>query len=323
MGLLEVDKLQVSFATHQGRIGAVRDVCFSIDAGESLGIVGESGSGKSVTSLGIMGLIDPPGHIDDGRVRFNGDDLLTMTKRKRRQLLGRDIAMIFQEPSSSLNPCYNIGKQIDEVLRLHVGGSGKLRRRRAIELLEAVGIADAEQRLKSYPHQLSGGMNQRVMIAIAIACNPALLIADEPTTALDVTIQAQILGLLRALQASHDMALILITHDLAVIAETVRRVIVMYAGEIVETCRVEELFARPWHPYTQALLESVPVAGRGHGERLQTIAGVVPALRDMPRGCRFNPRCRYACEQCRQRAPKPIEHDGRSVRCFYPLGVET
>jgi dipeptide transport system ATP-binding protein len=322
MKLLEVNKLRVSFATHHGRMEAVADVGFAIEAGESLGIVGESGSGKSVTSLGIMGLIDSPGRVDAGSARFNGVDLFSMSKRKQRRLLGRDIAMIFQEPSSSLNPCFRIGKQIDEVLRLHVGGSSRQRRQRAIELLEAVGIADAEQRLAAYPHQLSGGMNQRVMIATAIACNPALLIADEPTTALDVTIQAQILELLRSLQSSHNMALILITHDLAVIAETVRRVIVMYAGEIVEVCPVEDLFSRPAHPYTEALLESVPVRGRVHGESLRAIPGMVPAPGNMPHGCRFHPRCRHARENCMERAPALVEHNDRSVRCFYPLITE-
>ena len=322
MKLLEVDNLHVSFGVHHGRVDAVSDVGFSIDAGESLGIVGESGSGKSVTSLGIMGLIDSPGRVDGGSARFNGEDLFSMSRRRQRRLLGRDMAMIFQEPSSSLNPCFSIGKQIDEVLRLHVGGSGRERRQRAIELLEAVGIADAEQRLSVYPHQLSGGMNQRVMIAIAIACNPALLIADEPTTALDVTIQAQILELLRSLRNAHNMALILITHDLAVIAETVERVIVMYAGEIVETCRVEDLFNRPAHPYTEALLESVPVRGRLHGERLRAIPGMVPAADDMPQGCRFHPRCRHAREQCRLRPPALVENGDHSVRCFYPLNTD-
>ena len=319
MKLLEVNKLRVSFAAPHGRIDAVSDVGFGIDAGESLGIVGESGSGKSVTSLGIMGLIGSPGRVDSGSARFRGEDLFAMSKRRQRRLLGRDMAMIFQEPGSSLNPCFSIGKQIDEVLRLHVGGRRGQRRRRAIELLEAVGIADAEQRLSVYPHQLSGGMNQRVMIAIAIACNPALLIADEPTTALDVTIQAQILELLRSLQSAHDMALILITHDLAVIAETVKRVIVMYAGEVVEACPVEDLFARPAHPYTEALLESVPVRGRLHGERLRTIPGTVPAADAMPQGCRFHPRCRHAREQCVLQSPVPVELDERLVRCFYPL----
>ncbi|MEP7102310.1 MAG: ABC transporter ATP-binding protein, partial [Burkholderiales bacterium] len=252
--LLEVEKLGVSF----GAFKAVDDVSLSVNAGEVVGIVGESGSGKSVTALALMGLIDEPGRVDAARLSFDGRDLLTMREKDRRQMLGRDIAMIFQDPMTSLNPCFTVAFQLIETLRIHEGGSNKALRARALQLLRDVDIPDAERRLDAYPHQLSGGMSQRVMVAMAIACNPRLLIADEPTTALDVTIQAQMLALLLKLQRERGMALVLITHDLGVVAEIAQRVMVMYAGQVVETAAVPQIFEAPRHPYTEALLSALP-----------------------------------------------------------------
>jgi dipeptide transport system ATP-binding protein len=318
MALLEIEDLSVSFGTSRGTLRAVDGVSFSVDEGEVLGIVGESGSGKSVSMLAVMGLIGYPGIVEAGRLGFDGRDLLAMSGRARRQIAGKDIAMIFQEPMTSLNPCFTVGYQIMEALRIHEGGSRQARRERAIKLLDQVGIPAAASRIDAFPHQLSGGMNQRVMIAMAIACNPRLLIADEPTTALDVTIQAQILELLLGLQRERGMALILITHDMGVVAETAKRVIVMYAGQIVEEQPADALFAAPRHPYTAALLDALPERSEGQ-RRLPTIPGVVPGLDDRPQGCLFHPRCRYADERCRADQPGLEGGDGLRVRCHYPL----
>ncbi|HLI12641.1 MAG TPA: oligopeptide/dipeptide ABC transporter ATP-binding protein [Alphaproteobacteria bacterium] len=318
MALLDIHNLSVAFETSRGTLRAVDDVSFAVEEGEVLGIVGESGSGKSVSMLALMGLIAYPGIVKADRLRFGGRDLLAIGDRERRRIAGKDVAMIFQEPMTSLNPCFTVGYQIMETIRVHEGGSRKARRARAVELLRQVGIPAAASRLDAFPHQLSGGMNQRVMIAMAIACNPRLLIADEPTTALDVTIQAQILELLLGLQRERGMALILITHDMGVVAETAQRVIVMYAGQIVEEQPAAALFAQPRHPYTAALLDALPERSQG-ARRLPTIQGVVPGLDDRPQGCLFNPRCRYADERCRSVAPALRAVDGVRARCHYPL----
>ena len=320
MPLLEIANLTVTFGTSRGTLRAVDQVSFAVDEGEVLSIVGESGSGKSVSMLALMGLIAHPGIVSADQMRFAGRDLLAMSARERRQIAGKDVAMIFQEPMTSLNPCFTVGYQVMEALRIHEGGARKSRRARAVELLNQVGIPAAASRLAAFPHQLSGGMNQRVMIAMAIACNPRLLIADEPTTALDVTIQAQILELLLSLQHERGMTLILITHDMGVVAETAQRVIVMYAGQVVEEQRAEALFAAPRHPYTSALLDALPERSQG-ARRLPTIAGVVPGLVDRPAGCLFHPRCRYADQHCREAEPALRSLDGARVRCHYPLGA--
>ena len=318
MALLEIRNLSVAFQTHRGPFRAVEGVDVTLDAGEILGVVGESGSGKSVSMLAVMGLIPWPGKVTADRLALDGTDLLALSPRARRRIVGKDIAMIFQEPMTSLNPCFTVGFQIMETIAVHEGGSRAERRRRAIELLDQVGIPAPETRLSAFPHQLSGGMNQRVMIAMAIACNPRLLIADEPTTALDVTIQAQILDLLVALQRDRGMALVLITHDMGVVAETAQRVMVMYAGQEVEQQPAERLFTHPRHPYTAKLLDALPERSVGH-RRLATIEGVVPGIADRPAGCVFNPRCGFASDRCRAEPP-PLRHDGgRLVRCHYPL----
>ena len=314
MALLEVDNLTVEF----GRFRAVDGMSINVEKGDVLGIVGESGSGKSVTMLALMGLVAWPGVVSADRLMFDGQDLLSIAPRARRQITGKDVAMIFQEPMTSLNPCFTVGFQIMETLRVHEGGSRAQRRARTIDLLAQVGIPSPAGRLAAFPHQLSGGMNQRVMIAMAIACNPKLLIADEPTTALDVTIQAQILDLLLKLQQDTGMALVLITHDMGVVAETARRVDVMYAGQLVEERDVDELFTRPRHPYTSALLDALPERAAGR-RRLPTIPGVVPGPYDRPQGCLFNPRCAHVQTRCREESP-PLEGPvGARQRCFYPL----
>jgi dipeptide transport system ATP-binding protein len=320
MALLEIENLSVDFPTIAGVMRAVDGVSLRLEEGEVLGIVGESGSGKSVTMLALMGLVAYPGQIRADRLAFAGQDLMTLSTGDRRRLTGKDLAMIFQEPTTSLNPCFTIGFQLQETLRLHEGLDRKARRRRAIELLEQVGIPAPESRLRAFPHQLSGGMNQRVMIAMAIACNPRLLIADEPTTALDVTIQAQILDLLLSLQRKRGMALILITHNMGVVAETAQRVSVMYAGQVVEERATAALFAGPQHPYTAALLAALPERSSGES-RLATIPGMVPGLHDRPTGCLFNPRCRYATAHCRADEPALRPWQGGKVRCHYPLGA--
>jgi oligopeptide/dipeptide ABC transporter ATP-binding protein len=321
--LLDVRDLHTSFKTSDGLVRAVDGVDFHVDRGEILGLVGESGCGKSVTSLSLMGLVAKPGKVDAGQVIFDGRDLLTLAPREMRALRGDRISMIFQQPTSSLNPVYDVGKQIGEVLQLHRKMKRGPARERAAELLRTVGIPDPVSRLAAFPHSLSGGMAQRVMIAMALACEPELLIADEPTTALDVTIQAQILDLMRDLQHETGTAIILITHDLGVVAEMCDRVAVMYAGEIVEQTDVRSLFAHPRHPYTEGLIGSVPTLGQVKAE-LATIPGAVPNLINLPPACRFAPRCVARVERsvpyCEEIHPelRGVEEDrgGHDVRCW-------
>jgi dipeptide transport system ATP-binding protein len=318
MPLLEIRNLSVEFATSRGAFRAVDGVDVLLEEGEVLCIVGESGSGKSVSMLAAMGLIGYPGKVRADVMRFDGTDLLTISARQRRRLVGKDMAMIFQEPMSSLNPCYPVGWQIAEALRAHRAVPRRKVRDRVVELLDQVGIPAPASRMGAFPHQMSGGMNQRVMIAMAIACNPRLLIADEPTTALDVTIQQQILDLLVNLQKQRKMALALITHDMGVVAETAHRVQVMYAGQMVEEAPTEALFAHPRHPYTAALLEALPERAIGR-RRLPTILGVVPGIADRPSGCLFNPRCRFAERRCVAEVPALAGPAGRRARCHFPL----
>jgi len=323
MALLDIKDLRVEFGASAAPVIAVDGVDLAIDQGEVVGIVGESGSGKSVTALALMGLVDYPGRVRAERMSFDGRDLLAMPDRERRGLLGKDIAMIFQDPMTSLDPCFTVADQLIETLRAHEGGSKKALRARALALLKQVEIPGAEQRLDAYPHQLSGGMSQRVMVAMAIACNPRLLIADEPTTALDVTVQAQILELLLHLQRERGMTLLLVTHDLSVVAQTVQRVVVMYAGQVLETGAVPDIFNAPRHPYTQALLAALPEHNIGRA-RLQTIPGVVPGQYDRPRGCLLSPRCIYAVARCRDERPRLVaqpesKQSGAQVRCHFPL----
>jgi dipeptide transport system ATP-binding protein len=322
MALLDIEGLAVEFGSVAEPLIAVDDVDLTIDAGEIVGCVGESGSGKSVTALAVMGLIDFPGRVRARRMSFDGQDLLGLSDAGRRALVGKDIAMIFQDPLASLNPCFTVGYQLTETMRIHGTDaeqrSPKLRRERALALLQQVEIPDPRTRLSAFPHQLSGGMAQRVMIAMAIACNPRLLIADEPTTALDVTVQAQVLDLLVRLQRERGMALLLITHDLAVVAETVQRVVVMYAGQQVETGPVPAIFDAPEHPYTQALLAALPEHNLERS-RLKAIPGIVPGQFDRPRGCLLSPRCDYALERCRRERPLLEGPEGRKVRCHFPL----
>jgi dipeptide transport system ATP-binding protein len=317
--MLEIRNLSVEFATARGRFRAVDGLDLTLDAGEILGVVGESGSGKSVSMLALMGLVSYPGKVTADVLRFDGVDLLGLAPRARRRLIGKDIAMVFQEPMSSLNPCFTIGWQIAEALKAHLSLPRRQLRDRVIELLRQTGIPAPETRLSSFPHQLSGGMNQRVMIAMAIACDPRLLIADEPTTALDVTIQKQILDLLVRLQRERGMGLILITHDMGVVAETAGRVQVMYAGQMVEEAPTASLFQAPRHPYTSALLDALPERAVGKN-RLPSIPGIVPGIDDRPPGCLFNPRCRFTTERCVAEVPALDGPDGRRARCIHPLG---
>jgi oligopeptide/dipeptide ABC transporter ATP-binding protein len=315
--LLEIRELDVLFDTEEGVLHAVRGVSLDVREGETLGIVGESGCGKSVTCHSVLRLLPPNGHIR-GEIRFAGRDLLALSPADLDRVRGRDIAMIFQEPASSLNPVHTVGAQIGESLVLHRGMSAREAAAEALRLLDRVGIPEARRRLREYPHQLSGGMNQRAMIAMALACRPKLLIADEPTTALDVTIQAQILALLKELQAEYGMAVILVTHDLGVVAETSDRVVVMYAGSVVEEAAAGELFAAPAHPYTLGLLESVPRVDRTAAS-LSPIEGAVPSLARMPPGCAFAPRCRFSAAGCRDAVPhREARGTGRSVACYFP-----
>jgi dipeptide transport system ATP-binding protein len=318
MALLEIENLRVVFPSRQGELRAVDGLSLRLEEGELLGIVGESGSGKSLAMLAVMGLVPPPGRVEADRLTFAGHDLLAIGARARRKLLGKEMAIIFQEPMTSLNPCFTIGFQIVEALRAHERGSRRALSARATELLSQVGIPAPESRLAAFPHQLSGGMCQRVMIAMAIACNPRLLIADEPTTALDVTIQAQILDLLLSLRRERGMALVLITHDMGVVAETAERVMVVYAGQPVEEQRAESLFAHPRHPYTAALLAALPERA-ATGGRLNAIPGLVPGLLDRPRGCRFHPRCPRAEARCQAEAAALRLLDEALVRCHFPL----
>ncbi len=308
MALLEIDNLSVRFPSKTAVMHAVDGVSLSLEAGDVLGIVGESGSGKSVTMMALMGLVAYPGQISADKLRFDGHDLLNMSERQRRSVTGKDMAMIFQDPTTSLNPCFTVGFQMAETLRLHMGMDKAAARKRSIELLEQVGIPAPESRLGIFPHQLSGGMSQRVMIAMAIACNPKLLIADEPTTALDVTIQAQILDLLRTLQKDRNMALVLITHNMGVVSEMAQRVAVMYAGQIMEERSAQALAAMP---------------ERSDGAtRLATIPGMVPGLYDRPSGCLFEPRCAYANQRCRAERPALRDWQSGMVRCHTPLATE-
>lgn len=319
--LLEVKNLQTSFHTFDGIAKAVNDVSFTLNREETLGIVGESGSGKSVSALSIMRLIkSPPGRIDSGSIHFEGTDLLQMSVREMRSIRGNRISMIFQEPMTSLNPLFTIGDQMSEMFTLHKRMGKKAAWKNSIEMLEKVQIPSPEKRVREYPHELSGGMRQRVMIAMALSCNPQILIADEPTTALDVTIQAQVVDLMLQLKKDMGAAIIMITHDLGIIAEIAQRVLVMYAGEIVEEADVISIFEDARHPYTKALLESVPKLGetslKGR-KRLTEIKGIVPSLYDLPRGCNFYPRCDYAVDACRENEVKLTTFEkGRSVRCL-------
>ena len=322
--LLEVKNLKTQFKTDDGTFFAVDDVSFALKEGETLGIVGESGCGKSVTSLSIMRLIpNPPGKIASGEIIFRGKNLLALSDEEMRKIRGNEIAMIFQEPMTSLNPVFTIGFQIAEAINLHQANLSRAEvRQKTIDMLKLVGIPEPDKRVDEYPHQLSGGMRQRVMIAMALSCNPRLLIADEPTTALDVTIQAQILELVRRLQKEFNASMILITHDLGVVAETCNNVAVMYAGKIVEYGSAEDIFYRPRNRYTRGLLNSIPHFETGkRRERLETIPGVVPSMLNLPKGCRFNERCKSATDRCFQEVPvlNKIDQGQHQVACFNPV----
>ena len=314
--LLEVRSLNTSFFTDEGEVRAVDGVSFSLQAGETLGLVGESGCGKSVTALSVMRLLNHPGKIVGGEVRYRGRDLAKLSEGEMRKLRGKSISMIFQEPMTSLNPVFTIGDQISEALKIHEGLNPRAARERTVELISSVGIPSPKERAKQYPFELSGGMRQRIMIAMAIACNPEILIADEPTTALDVTIQAQILDLLKELQEKLGLTILLITHDLGVVAQTCDRVAVMYAGKVVEEASVDALFDSPRHPYTVGLLDSLPLH-HDVGEELRQIPGTVPSPLQMPSGCRFAPRCPHARDICRNEEPTldPVD-DGATARCW-------
>ncbi len=319
--LLEVRNLTISFDTEEGVVSAVTGVSFSVESGKTLGLVGESGCGKSVTCHSILRLTPPNGYVLSGEIIYDGKDLLKIPESQLDKIRGRDIAMIFQDPSSSLNPVHTIGRQLKESLVLHRGMGGDEARRESLRLLDTVGIPEGNRRLGEYPHQLSGGMNQRVMIAMALACKPKLLIADEPTTALDVTIQAQILELLQQLRDEYGMALILITHDLGVVAEKADDVAVMYMGSIVEGASVSDLFHQPIHPYTIGLLSSIPRVDKNIGQ-LNPIEGTIPSPFDEIPGCSFEPRCRFSSDRCREAMP-PLEslRDKQQAACFHPQGV--
>ncbi len=314
--ILEVKNLRTSFPTEDGLVHAVDNVSFNVRKGEALALVGESGCGKTVTAMSIMRLVASPGRITGGEIRFKGRNLADLPEREMRHVRGNDIAMVFQEPMTSLNPVFKIGEQVAEAIRIHRKVSRKQARKQAGDMLELVAIPDPIKRLDDYPHQLSGGMRQRVMIAIALSCDPELLIADEPTTALDVTIQAQIMELLASLQKRLGLAILLITHDLGVVAEFCERVIVMYTGRIVEEARVRDLFANPAHPYTRGLLKSLPSLTAG-GQRLPTIKGMVPSIGSLPPGCKFNPRCPDVMPICLGNEPaRMVVGEGHDARCY-------
>lgn len=320
--LLSVENLNVVFRTARGKMQAINDLNFYVDEKETLGIVGESGSGKSVTSLGIMGLLPEKTADIEGKILFEGKDLLSMTEKERRTYRGNHISMIFQEPMTSLNPLHTCGKQIMEPILLHQKLSKKEAKEKAIELLKLTGIPAAEQRFHEYPHQMSGGMRQRIMIAMALACDPKLLIADEPTTALDVTIQAQILELMKSLKKKRNMGIMMITHDLGIVSEMCDRVLVMYTGKVVEHGVIRDIMEHPLHPYTEGLIEAIPKIG-DEKEKLKNIEGMVPGLNDMPKGCSFHPRCPYAFDRCKEKRPGLTALDnGRQVRCFKYSDVE-
>jgi len=318
--LIQVRNLQTSFFTPEGEVRAIDGVSFEIEEGQTLGLVGESGCGKSVTSLSIMRLIQsPPGKIVGGEILYRGRDLLALNNEEMRKIRGNEISMIFQEPMTSLNPVFTVGNQIGEAIRLHQGLGKRQSREKTIEMLRLVKIADLESRVDAYPHQLSGGMRQRVMIAMALSCNPNLLIADEPTTALDVTIQAQILELMKELQQKIGMALLLITHDLGVVAEQADEVAIMYAGKIVERASTSAIFARPFHPYTVGLLNSLPGTGDKKKKRLDAIPGMVPSPLHLPSGCRFRDRCPKAAGLCAEAEPLLVENErSHFVACHFP-----
>lgn len=322
--LLEVKDLQVEFHTKTGVARAINGLSFTLNAGETLAILGESGSGKSVTAQTIMGILDmPPGHIAGGQIRYRGQDLLTMPEEKRRKLRGVNISMIFQDALSSLNPVLPVGWQIAEMYRVRQGMKRKQAREKTVEMMRRVGIPAAEERIGDFPHQFSGGMRQRIMIAMAIALDPDVLIADEPTTALDVTVQAQVMRLLKDLQVEYNMGLILITHDLGVVADVADKIAVMYAGRVMETAGVHEIYAQPAHPYTRGLLASIPRID-GKDERLRTIPGLPPMLTDMPPGCPFNPRCEFAEDRCRTERPDLREVvAGHASACHFAEQIYT
>lgn len=314
--LLEIKDLQVHFRTKKGIVRAVDDASFSIDQGEVLALVGESGSGKSVTSLSVMGLLQPPGRVSGGEILFKGENLLQKKRKEMQALRGIDISMIFQEPMTSLNPVYKVKNQLMESIMLHMKLPKKEAYQRAIEMLKLVGIPSAKERAESFPHQMSGGMRQRVMIAMALSCNPQLLIADEPTTALDVTIQAQILDLLNQMRERFHMAILLITHDLGVVSEMADKVAVMYCGKIMEAADMRSLFDNPLHPYTHGLLKSIPRLDDDRDGPLYMIRGMVPNPLNMPEGCPFSDRCDRCMERCRHEMPEMTDLNGHSVRCF-------
>ena len=314
--LLSVRDLKTSFFTHVGEVKAVRGISFDVNEGEVLGIVGESGSGKSVTSLSIMGLLQYPGRVVDGEILLNGEDILTYSKDQMRKVRGKEIAMIFQDPMTSLNPVYTIGNQVMEMILEHEKMTKREARARAIEMLKLVGIPAAEKRIDSYPHEFSGGMRQRVMIALALSCNPKLLIADEPTTALDVTIQAQILSLIKSLNKQFGMTTMLITHDLGVVATVCDKVAVMYGGLIMEYCTVDEIFYHPRHPYTMGLLGSIPHVDGGEKRRLIPIDGTPPDLINPPKGCPFSTRCKYCMNVCTREQPPYFAEDKHRTMCW-------
>ena len=316
MHLLEIAGLSTSFATRAGVVRAVDNVSLSLQTGRVLGLVGESGCGKTITALSILNLVPPPGRITAGRILFEGRDLLALSAEEMRKVRGGRISMVFQEPMTALNPVFTVGNQISEVLTTHQGLSDHDALDRSVELLRSVGIPSPEKRVHEYPHQLSGGMRQRVMIAMAIACRPSLVLADEPTTALDVTIQAHILDLLTRIQSEMGMAMVLVTHDLGLIAERAHEVAVMYAGRIVEQADTAVLFADPLHPYTRGLMASIPRPGEAKRSRLRTIPGTVPRLSDLPQGCTFSPRCDIRITQC-EKEPDLVEvKPGHKVRCW-------
>lgn len=320
--LLEVRNLKTRFYTFAGVVNAVDGVSFSVGRGEILGLVGESGGGKSVIGFSILGLIDPPGKVDDGEILFDGADLRKKSEKEMQDIRGKDIAMVFQDPMTSLNPLQTVGQQIDEMLRLHSELDAKARRARCIEMLTDVGISEAEKRLNNYPHQFSGGMRQRVVIAIAMIAGPQLIIADEPTTALDVTIQSQILKLMKRQVRERHASMILITHDLAVVSQMADQIVVLYCGKIVEQGPKQDLIGNPAHPYTQGLLGSIPKL-HGRQERLTQIPGTVPDVRNLPKGCNFRERCPYAQPRCAEEEPEQQGVGaGRSVACHFPLKQE-
>jgi oligopeptide/dipeptide ABC transporter ATP-binding protein len=315
--LLEVKNVTTGFHTGRGMLKAVENISFTVNPGETVCIVGESGSGKSVMSLSALRLIDfDNGKVLNGKILYNGENILTKSKEEMRKIRGGEIAMIFQEPMTALNPVFTIGKQLSEAIRLHKNCTKEEAAKRAKELLTLVGISEPEMRMKQYPHELSGGMRQRVMIAMALSCNPKLLIADEPTTALDVTIQAQILNLLKDLKEKLNMSIVLITHDIGVAAQMADKVVVMYAGNIMEEGTVYEIFDKPSHPYTIGLLSSIPTIDGDRNSRLTSISGSIPSLTEMPNGCRFNPRCPYATNQCVNEQPPLEEKGSHKIACW-------